>query len=567
MKTTRQRAWRRTRCALALLVGFGLLFLFLSLRMPLADSHSASARALADEDANPVITIDLTQTRGKIDAKAFGVIMANKGHDALELSHFYRTSEGQQQLVNLGARTLFYWLDRDDWANPYDSITAVPLSYPSVMYTDEFLQLNNAIGSDAMISVNITNLCRQSDANLPPSSENVDCEMATAAHAKAWLAYIKSTGIREVKYVQLGAEPYAGCKYWSDPKGVNCTTARGEHKIVLTQDEYAKRANAWAKALRKVDPKIKIGVHLLPNASICKTSCNGVSWDEKVLKTVGAKIDFVITHQYFAVMPPIADEATAQKYSYLEEQIDWRKRNEGVTAMPIQVRKELLKWLPSKKNVPIVFGEYNAARTEADDQEFSVNTRMSLFAGMSVAQGYLISVSPVKLKGVTYPGASKVILLDIHSVPVMLAHYFPLNTPTTLVYSPAWHMLAALKDFQGRTWVTTKIKNNPNTPVGRGALRVYAVKKGKSIWVAVFNHSADTALTANVKFVGATLVGGNATRVGDTAASFLTQNTLDNPTAIGLTTTPIPAAQIKKSTLSGMVFPAHSLTVIQLKRK
>lgn len=522
----------------------------------------------ADADAKPVITIDLTKTAGKIDRNAFGLSMGNKGYEIPELAYFFRTAEGNQKLNALGARSLVYDADRDDWANPYSSYTAQRLTYPAVMYTDEFLQLNNAIGSEPTITVNLTHLCHQLDPNLPPASENVECAMATPDIAKTWLAYIKSTGIRQVKYVQLGNEPYAGCKYWSDPEGVNCTTVRGEHKIQLTQDEYAKRAAAWAKALRQVDPKIKIGVHLLPNAAICKGDCKGVKWDEKVLKTVGDKIDFVITHQYFEVPPPIADEATAQKYSYLEGQIDIRRRNEGATAMPIQVRKELLKWLPSKKNIPIVLGEYNAARTGPDDAAFSVDTRMSLFAGISVAEGYLISVSPVKLNGVTYRGASKVILHNLHAVPVMLAHYLPHENPTTAtpVLSPAWYMVSALKDFQGKTWVSAQVGKNPKTPVNRPALRVYAVKKGKDVWIAVFNHST-AALPANVKFIGTILVSGNTTVVGDTAASFLSENTADNPTAISPTTTQIPAAQVKQSTLSGMVFPAHSLTVIQLDGK
>ncbi|MBI4670801.1 MAG: hypothetical protein HY741_03920 [Chloroflexi bacterium] len=567
MMTTIQCAIRRALFGTMLLAGFILIVLLTPQDAPFASNPAAFAQGPEAEDAAPLITVDLSQTRGKIDGHAFGVIMTNKGNDITEQNYFYRTAPGQQNLRELGVRALFYWVDRDDWEHPYSSYTAAPVTPPSLMLTDEFLTLNNIVGSEPMISVNITMLCHQTDPNAAPSSANVSCGKVTPQTAKDWLNYIKQTGIRSVKYVQLGAEPYAGCHYWDDPAGINCTTAKGEHKIQLTQDEYAKRVAQWAKAIHQVDPKIKVGVHLLPNAFICKTDCNKVSWDETLLKKAGSHIDFVITHQYFQVDNPVTDPATAQKFSYYQEQVDIRKRNEGLTAMPSQIRSELLKWLPAKKNMPIVIGEFNAARVGANDDTFSINTRMSLFAGFSIAEGYLDAVAPVNLNGVLYPGAARVILLDLYTLPVMISHFLPLDNPTTLVTSPSWRMLAALKDFQGKTWTTTSVKNNPQTPVGRPALRVYAVKKGKNVWLAVFNHSTTTTYTVKVKFVGTTLVSGNKTVIGDTAASFLTQNTTDAPNAVGPTTTQIPAAQIKKSTLSGMVFPAHSLTMSQLTGK
>lgn len=544
------------------------LFIAIALLLLLGIAGGATfATSPESTDTNPVITVDLNATNGKIERSAFGLTMANEGQNAAELMYYFRSTAGQQRLNGLGARVLNFGADRDNWAQPYSPFTAVPLYYPEVMLTDEFLQLNKTIDSEPIITVNITNQCWQHDTGLPPSSNNVDCKMATPQQAKNWLNYIKAVNIRPVKYVQLGAEPYAGCSYWKDAGGVNCVTSKGEHKIQLTQQEYAERVLQWAKALRQIDPTIKLGLHLLPNNYVCKEDCGGVSWDEYLLKKVGNKIDFVITHQYFEIDQPVSTDAAAERFSYYQEQTDVRVDKQGVTAMPVQIRKELIKWLPKKKNIPIVVGEFNAARTPPDDDALAINTRMSLFAGFSIAEGYLDSIAPVKIKDVSYSGASRVILLDMHTLPVMISHFLPLDNPTTLVHAPAWHMLSALQEFQGKTWIGVNVKRNPNTAVGRPALRVYAVKKGKDVWLAVFNHSTTNAQTADVKIIGAVPVSARATVIGDTAASFLSMNTASVPDLIAPVTTDITAGQVKKDRLAAITFPAHSLTVIRFDGK
>lgn len=559
MKKSIHRTVRQLRGFIIL----GIAFFGLALLTPMSAAWQAEQIAFAEAPAAtnaPVITVDLTQTRGKIDARAFGFIMGNKGHGGNEQTYFYRSPAGNQDLRNLGARTLYYWVDRDNWQNPYDPYSLQPALPSTVIYTDEFLALNNTLGTDPIISVNITTLCALKNGQ--PA-----CEMATANHAKQWLAYIKATGIRNVNNVMLGVEPYAGCPYWSHPDGVNCKTAKGEYKIQLTQEEYAKRAEEWAAALRKVNPKIKLGLQVQPGTFLCKQDCKRVSWDETVLKRVGSKIDFLVTHQYFTINQAADTEAIGQKFSYYQEQSDIRIKTNGVTAMPKQIRKELLKWLPSKKNMPIITGEFNVARIDNADSQTTLNARMSLYAGMSLAEGYLDSLSPVNYKGVIYPGVSRVILLDLYTAPVMLAQFLPFENPTTLVKAPAWYFMSALQELQGKFWAVAKIKNNVNTAVGRPALRAYAVKKGKNVWLVVFNHNTTTPMTANIKLVGAKPVGATITDIGGTAASFLTQNTSDNPNAIAPSVTSLPLSQVKNDTLSAITFPPHSMSVIKIQGK
>lgn len=544
-------------------VFLGAAIVFLSSAVPGQSPSVTEASANAQEAAKPTITIDLGKTKGKISPNAFGITIANRGHDAPELSHFFRTPEGKLALMDLGVRTVNYGADRDNWAQPYNPFTAVPETYPSLMDTTEFLNVNQTLGSDPMIAVNITHLCRPADENQPPSTENVTCEMATPQLAKDWLAFIKQSGIRQVKYVQLGAEPYAGCQYWLPSKDINCTVGYGEHKIALTQDEYAKRVLKWATALRQVDPKIKLGIHLLPNAFLCKNGCDGTSWDETLLKKVGPKIDFVITHQYFEIDNAPVTEGEAQRLSYYQEQRDVRLSKNGVTAMPRQIRKELSKWLPTKKDIPIVVGEYNASRSDADDPTV-VEIRMSLYGSMAIAEGYLDMLLPVRLKGTTLPGAQRLLFLDLQTLPVMISHYLPQDDPQTLVLSPAWHMFAMLKDWQGKTMLSPRVEGNTKTSFDRPTLRVYAVKQGRDVWLAVFNHDITGSRTLDVALIGAKPLTVTATVIGDTATSLLTHNSAVNPNAIAPSTWTVDPGQIKTDRIAGMVFPAHSLTVLHI---
>lgn len=529
--------------------------------------------ALADEGddpeaGKPTIQVDLASSPGKIHKSAFGLIFSPLGNERPEPMYFYRTPEGRAELKELGVRSLAYIGDRNDWRAPFNQYTALPEQYPTTMLTDEFLALNQSLGSDPIIAVNVMTLCHPLDPNAPPSSSNVQCENATPKLAADWLSYIKSRGVK-VKYVQLGGEPYAGCRYWKDPAGLNCVNGQyNQHKIVLTQEEYAKRVRQWAKALRKVDPTIKLGLHLQPNTEICRTNC-AQTWDELLLKQVGSLVDFIIVHEYFMLgQRAAASPAEALKYSYYQAQRDVRVMKNGVTAMPIQMRTELSRWLPSKKTMPIVIGEFNAGMmNDKSTPPENLKGRMSLYAGFSLAEAALDMVSPVTLGGATLPGAERAILLDLASLPAMIVHaYGPPEAPD-MVKAPAWYTYSAISVMQGKKWATATVNNNPKTAVGRPALRVYAVTKGKAVWLAVFNHSDVKAFTSSIILAGGSPKSATLTRIGAGASSFLDVNSDVNPTLIAPQGESVAVAQIKADRLAQMKFPPHTLTMIHVTLK
>lgn len=582
-------------CVLALIVSLGNnnATSLLAPETAYADNGSGVDAAATSPDqeaqAKTKIAINLKKTLGKIPGNAFGVSVGNSGHDRAEPMYFYRTPEGKNKFRELGARALYYGVDYDNWAASFNPFTAVPRLFPDWMDSTEYIALNNDLGTQPIIAVNITILCQQTNPLLPPAVQNVTCQLSTEKQAVDWIKYLKSIGA-PIKNVVLGVEPYAGCLYWV--KGINCKDSGGRHRVALSQEEYAARVKIWAQALKAANPAVKIGVHLQPNTFLCKGAktldqsgensaddtsgddisseratarCGGKTWDEVVLKEAGKYIDFVAVHQYFVTKTPALTEANAQKYSYYQEQINMRVSKNGVTAFPSQIRKELLQWLPGKKNIPIVIAEFNASYLDKKTEEEMYGVRQSLYTGMAVGELYLDLLQPVETPQGRLNGASQAVLLGMFTPQLGLTRMENLLDPTSIVYTPGWHVFSMLKSLQGTKMVSVNVTKNPQTAVKRPALSVYAVTKGKTVSVVVFNHHT-SAVTSDI-ILGAKPLTAVATQLGNTASGFLKMNTFSDPNAITPQTSQVSASQLAKNKIAGYSFPAHSLTVLQITRQ
>lgn len=536
---------------------------------------------------NTKISVSVATNLGKLPAQPLGMGVDNYANERPDPSFFLRTAEGKAQLSQLGIRGFFQPSDRNNWAHPYDPFTAKPFLPPSVMYTDEFLSLTGAVGATPILAVNVTTLCRQRNPGLPASPKNVTCKLATPQLAVKWLKHIKKLG-KKVDYVAIGVEPYVGCMYWT--KGINCTTKRGEHKIVLPQEEYAQKVITWAQELRKVFPNLKIGAHLQPQTYICRNlpgsasgasdvdeidtsgpaaaAACGKSWDQTVLEKAGSQIDFVLAHQYFWIRKPVVDEATGQRMSYYQEQLDSRVVTKGATAMPPALRKELSQWLPNKSNLPIIYSEFNATSGFLLDHGSDMYAaRQSLYSGLALGELFLDMFQPVQIGSQTYNGAGRAILHGFFSQAMALARLpTPLSDPSQMIYMPTWHVLKALAPFGGKTWVQVKVDANPQTKVKRPALRAYAVKSGKTVWLAVFNHHT-LPVQSSIQFKGLVVKSGKVTRIGHNAAGFLTQNDELNPAAILPEVGTLPVATPASNRIAGFSFPPHSFTLLEITGK
>ncbi|WP_329125086.1 LPXTG cell wall anchor domain-containing protein [Streptomyces sp. NBC_01465] len=117
----------------------------------------------------------------------------------------------------------------------------------------------------------------------------------TPQEAADWVKYANVTKGYGVKYWEIGNEVY-GNGYYGDGKGWE--TDKHADK---SPREYAKNLVAYAKAMKAVDPKVKIGAVLTtPGGWPDKEKAPGDSadWNNTVLSIAGSSIDFAIVHWY-----------------------------------------------------------------------------------------------------------------------------------------------------------------------------------------------------------------------------------------------------------------------------
>ena len=166
----------------------------------------------------------------------------------------------------------YRWL----WAvGPRDErFTWVNLSWknepePSDFGTDEFIAFARAAGAEPSITV------------------NVEGRGATAEEAAAWVEYCN--GAPTTKYGAMRAanghrEPY-GVKLWEVGNEIWGDWVRG-HSDAAT---YARNFNSYARAMRAVDPTIKL----------IAVGDNDMAWNRTVLKESGDGIDYLAVHHYY----------------------------------------------------------------------------------------------------------------------------------------------------------------------------------------------------------------------------------------------------------------------------
>ncbi|KAJ7881802.1 glycoside hydrolase family 51 protein [Mycena olivaceomarginata] len=133
--------------------------------------------------------------------------------------------------------------------------------------TDEFIQWARLLGAEPYICLNMGT--------------------GTLEDALAWLEYCNSSA--NTHYANLRRknghpEPY-GVKYWSLGNEVWGPWQVGQQ----TSQDYAKKAFQWAKALRLLDPSIKL---------ISCGETGFADWDRMTLKTLAPVVDFHSIHLY-----------------------------------------------------------------------------------------------------------------------------------------------------------------------------------------------------------------------------------------------------------------------------
>ena len=140
---------------------------------------------------------------------------------------------------------------------------------PSDFGTDEFILFSRAVGAEPSITV------------------NVEGRGATVEEAAAWVEYCN--GPATSKYGAMRAAnghpaPF-GVKFWEVGNEIWGNWVRGHSDA----DTYARNYNRYAKAMRAVDPSIKL----------IAVGDNNMNWNRTVLRAAGENIDYLAIHHYY----------------------------------------------------------------------------------------------------------------------------------------------------------------------------------------------------------------------------------------------------------------------------
>ncbi|MFH9826801.1 cellulose-binding protein [Streptomyces bobili] len=117
----------------------------------------------------------------------------------------------------------------------------------------------------------------------------------TPQEAADWVKYANVDKGYGVKYWEIGNEVY-GNGHYSNGKGWET-----DNHADKSPKEYGENLVAYSKAMKAVDPKVKIGAVLTtpgfwPDAE--KAPGDSADWNNTVLSIAGSSIDFVIVHWY-----------------------------------------------------------------------------------------------------------------------------------------------------------------------------------------------------------------------------------------------------------------------------
>lgn len=238
------------------------------------------------------ITVDPNHVVQPIPHSMFGtnVEWINNGNEIWDVDRNGLRSDVIREAQSLGITLIRFpggvFSDYYDWRNgigngPRKTTIHYPDGPKSTHYfgTDEALDFANKVGARLLITVNAGS--------------------GTPEDAAAWVEYVngkngKNPRKDRVEYWEIGNELYTK----EDASGGS-----------LPPKDYAKKVKDFAKAMRAVDPTIKIGAI----GGINQGTYNVVdyrNWTQTVLSEVGSEIDFLAIHNAYAPVVIFADNAT-----------------------------------------------------------------------------------------------------------------------------------------------------------------------------------------------------------------------------------------------------------------
>jgi alpha-N-arabinofuranosidase len=396
------------------------------------------------------------------------------------------------------------------WAvGPRDErLTWVNLSWknepePSDFGTDEYVAFARAAGAEPSITV------------------NVEGRGATAEEAAAWVEYCN--GAATTKYGAMRAanghpEPF-GVKLWEVGNEIWGEWVRG-HSDAAT---YARNLRSYARAMRAVDPSIKL----------VAVGDNDMRWNRTVLAEAGREIDYLAIHHYYG-----RRESAGDPSNLLARPLHYERFYEQVG--------RALKELAPGRDIRLAINEWGLDLPV--ERQYSMEPALYGARLMNVFEraGDLVGMSAVSDLVNGWPGG--IIQAGRHAVFVS-----PLYLVNQLY---AGHR----GDERLGTEVTSPTFDTSREGRGVPVLDVSASRTadGRRIYVKAVNTDARAALSTKVSIEGAVAVERAEMQVL-TAGSLDESNDFSRPGAVSVRRTPVRAGRSFTVTL-----PRHSVAVITL---
>lgn len=193
--------------------------------------------------------------------------------------------------------------------------------------TKEFLKLCQLTGAEPILTANVITA---------PPSETID-----------WIKKINFERITDngkplpkVGFLEIGNEPYL--------------IDDNKKELAITPQEYAKKANALVKAVRKADPSIKVGIPLRSDDFDGMPVTPMPGFNKVVLENFSGKIDFAAVHNtYFPFI--WADLPSNPEQIYLASMA-----STNVVRKDLESTRKQLKMYRKESNIPIAITEMNS---------------------------------------------------------------------------------------------------------------------------------------------------------------------------------------------------------------
>ena len=335
--------------------------LFVAVALAVAAAGPAASRAAAGPAVN--VAVNPAQALAAVPGTAIGINASTYDGSLLDAKVPGLLRQAGVSVIRLPGGTES---DQYNWKTNTDVLG----NFTEAVNFDQFMRVIRGAGAQAMVTVDYG-----TGNTIGAASGETGPQVAAD-----WVRYANVQHHYDVKYWEIGNELYGNGTYGANwEPDAHCTAADGTPVTLGSEPSqtyncgpqaYADNAAQYIKAMKAVDPRIKVGVVLTaagaPNNwpdGVTNPATSPQSWNQTVLSTLKNQIGFADVHWYpqnpSNITPPGPADATLLGAT---QQIP-----QSVTAL----RTELGTWA-GNQDIPIMITETNSVSSNPGKQTLSV---------------------------------------------------------------------------------------------------------------------------------------------------------------------------------------------------